>query len=275
MELKKEDLMAISPDARTPGETLEKTSSAYAAKIGYPIWKSFLSAFLAGLFIAFGGLYYCLAIGDTEAPFMAQRVVGGTVFSVGLVFVLVAGADLFTGNTLGATSVANKKAKLPSFIRNLIVVWIGNLAGSLFAVLLVFFSGVAGMNGGGVEHAMIHVAETKMDIAWTTIFVKGILCNLFVCLAVWIGMTSKTVVDKVIGIILPISAFVSCGFEHCVANMFFLPLGVALNTVSAHPVEVVNMTGIFFNLSAATLGNIVGGLIIGMTYWAIYHKKAA
>ena len=120
---------------------------------------------------------------------------------------------------------------------------------------------------------MVSVAAGKVTIDWVTIFFRGILCNIFVCLAVWIGFSSKTTADKVLGILLPISAFVACGFEHCVANMFFLPMGLVLNGLGFGAAGAVTLGGVAYNLVLATLGNIVGGLLVGLAYWFIYRKK--
>ena len=136
---------------------------------------------------------------------------------------------------------------------------------------------IADMNGGAVGATMVSVAVSKVTPDWITLFFKGILCNIFVCLAVWIGFGARTVVDKVIGILLPISAFVACGFEHCVANMFFLPMGLLAKTSGFAQIDAsaLDLGSIFYNISAATLGNIVGGAVfVGLAYWFVYKTKA-
>ena len=158
---------------------------------------------------------------------------------------------------------------------NWLLVWLGNLAGALVALALVHFANVAAMNGGAVGEAFVSVAAGKVAPDWTTLFFKGVMCNILVCLAVWIGFSARTVADKVLGILLPISAFVACGFEHCVANMFFLPMGLLLNSMGVGAADAVTLVGIATNLSAATLGNIVGGVAVGMAYWFVYRKKDA
>lgn len=140
-------------------------------------------------------------------------------------------------------------------------------------------AGIYKLNGEAVANSMVSVAAGKVTIDWVTIFFRGILCNIFVCLAVWIGTAGKTVVDKVVGILLPIAAFVACGFEHCVANMYFLPMGAVMHAcgygVDVAGADALNAAGIAFNLSAATLGNIVGGaVLIALGYWFIYAKKS-
>ena len=162
---------------------------------------------------------------------------------------------------------------LLSLFGNWLLVWLGNLAGALVALALVHFANVAAMNGGAVGEAFVSVAAGKVAPDWTTLFFKGVMCNILVCLAVWIGFSARTVADKVLGILLPISAFVACGFEHCVANMFFLPMGLLLNSMGVGAPDAVTLAGIATNLSAATLGNVAGGVAVGMAYWFVYRKK--
>ncbi len=168
---------------------------------------------------------------------------------------------------------ASKKITFGGLFRNWGIVWVGNLAGSLLAMFIIFMSNLQGMNGGAVGEAFVSVAAGKVSLAPEVLFFKAILCNILVCLAVWIGFSSKTTADKVLGILLPISAFVACGFEHCVANMFFLPMGLVLNGLGFGAAGAVTLGGVAYNLVLATLGNIVGGLLVGLAYWFIYRKK--
>ncbi len=269
------NVSALKPDALSPAETEAKTEGIGVTKAGMAAGKCFVSAMLAGAFIAFGGMYFCVFLGDSTMPFAAQRMVGGICFCLGLVLVLCCGAELFTGNSLMCCAKASGKIDWGSLVKNWVIVWVGNFVGALIAVALIYLAKVYAMNGGGVGEAMVSVAVSKVTPDWGTLFFKGIMCNIFVCLAVWIGFASRTVTDKVIGIILPISAFVACGFEHCVANMFFLPTGFLLNSMGIGAEGAITIGGILFNLSAATLGNIVGGVIVGMAYWYIYAKRQA
>ncbi|MFR7737086.1 MAG: formate/nitrite transporter family protein [Eggerthella lenta] len=206
-------------------------------------------------------------------PFAVQRAVGGLCFCLGLVLVLCCGAELFTGNVLLVCAKASGRIGWRSLFGNWLLVWLGNLAGALVALALVHFANVAAMNGGAVGEAFVSVAAGKVAPDWTTLFFKGVMCNILVCLAVWIGFSARTVADKVLGILLPISAFVACGFEHCVANMFFLPMGLLLNSMGVGAPDAVTLAGIATNLSAATLGNVAGGVAVGMAYWFVYRKK--
>lgn len=274
MAMSQEELNALRPDALAPAQIEAKAEGIAEGKAAMATGKCFVSAVLAGAFIAFGGMYFCLFLGDPTIPFAVQRLVGGICFSLGLALVLICGAELFTGNILMCCAKASGKIGWGSLFKNWVLVWVGNLVGALVVVALVYLAQVWAMNGGAVGETMVSVAAGKVTPDWTTLFFKGVMCNVLVCLAVWIGFASRTVVDKVVGIILPISAFVACGFEHCVANMFFLPLAFILNSAGVGDPGIMSVGGILFNLSAATLGNIVGGLLVGMAYWFVHAKKA-
>jgi len=269
------DLRLGMPDSLAPLEIEAKVEEVGVGKVGMAFSKVFVLAILAGAFIAFGGMYFCIFLGDPSIPFAVQRMVGGICFCLGLVLVLCCGAELFTGNSLIICAKASGKVSWGGMLKNWAIVWLGNLVGALAAVALVYLAQVWSMNGGGVGEAMVSVAAGKVSPDWATLFFKGVMCNIFVCLAVWIGFSARTVVDKVIGIILPISAFVAAGFEHCVANMFFLPMGCLLNSMGVGAAGAVPFEGILYNLSAATLGNIVGGLLVGLAYWFVFAKRAA
>ncbi|WP_296013367.1 formate/nitrite transporter family protein [uncultured Adlercreutzia sp.] len=273
MSIVKEDLAAISPDALAPAATEAKAENVGVTKASMPGVKCFVSAMLAGAFIAFGGMYFCTFLGDPTMPFAAQRMVGGICFCLGLALVLCCGAELFTGNVLLICAKASGKISWGGVLRNWGIVWLGNLAGSLLALFIIYMTNLQGMNGGAVGEAFVSVAAGKVALDPATLFFKGIMCNILVCLAVWIGFAGKTVADKVLGILLPISAFVACGFEHCVANMFFLPMGLVLNLGGFGAAGAITVGGIVYNLVLATAGNIVGGLLVGLAYWFIYRKK--
>ncbi len=276
MSIVKEDLLSISPDALAPAATEAKAEAVGVTKASMGGAKCFVSAMLAGAFIGFGGMYFCTFLGDTTMAFGAQRLVGGLCFCLGLCLVLCCGAELFTGNVLMACAKASKKISFAGLLRNWGIVWLGNLAGSLVVLAIIYMSNLQAMNGGAVGEAFVSVAAGKVALEPVTLFFKAVLCNILVCLAVWIGFSSKTTADKVLGILLPISAFVACGFEHCVANMFFLPMGLLLNTVAGiGAAGAITAGGVAYNLVLATLGNIVGGLVVGLAYWFIYHKKQA
>mgnify|MGYP002129664346 CR=1 FL=1 len=273
-----------APDCLAPAAIEAKTEAAGVTKANLPVAKAFLLAMFAGAFIAFGGLFFTVFLSDSTLGWGAQRVVGGLCFCLGLVLVLVCGAELFTGNSLMVCALKSKKITLAQMLKAWVVVWVGNFVGALFIVFLVYMAGIYKLNGEAVANSMVSVAAGKVTVDWVTIFFRGILCNIFVCLAVWIGTAGKTVVDKVVGILLPIVAFVACGFEHCVANMFFIPYGLLIKFGASEAFwateagqRVAAMTipldqfGI--NLAAVTLGNWVGGgLLVGAFYWFIYCR---
>lgn len=270
------DMNALKPDALAPAEIEAKAEAVAVSKANMAAPKVFVLAMLAGAFVSFGALYFCVFLSDPTISFAVQRVVGGLCFCLGLVLILCCGAELFTGNSLMVTALASKRIKLAAMLKNWGIVWLGNLAGSLVAIFIIVMAHIADLNGGAVGSAVISLAVSKVTPDWITLFFKGILCNVFVCLAVWIGFAARTVTDKIIGIILPISAFVACGFEHCVANMFFLPMGLIAKTMGYTQLvdaSALDLGAIFYNISAATLGNIVGGVIVGLAYWYVFHVR--
>lgn len=265
-----------SPLSLTPAQVEAKAEALGATKASMDAPRCFVLAMLAGAFIALGALFFMTFLGDVTLPFGVQRVVGGLCFCLGLVLVLCCGAELFTGNILMVASLASRRISLAAMLRSWALVWAGNLCGALVVVLVVYLAHVQDMNAGFVGQAMLQTAVSKVTPDWITLFFKGILCNALVCLAVWIGYSAKTVVDKVIGILLPITAFVACGFEHCVANMFFLPMGMLLSQTgfpASIATDALTISGVLLNISAATLGNIVGGAIIGIAYWFAYRSR--
>ncbi len=275
-----EELKAAFPknDALAPAEIEAKAEDLGVSKTSMSLGQSFGLSLMAGAFIAMGAMFFCLVVGDPDLPFAVQRVLGGALFSTGLLLVVTCGAELFTGNTMIVMTAASKRISWGAVLKNWVVVFVGNLIGSLVIVGLVYLSGMTTMNSGIVGETMVSVAAGKMTPDWLTLFAKGIMCNFLVCLAVWIAYASRSIADKMLGILLPIAAFVACGFEHCVANMFFLPMGLLLASFGIAPAGLdpatLSFTGMLYNWSATVPGNIVGGaLFVGMMYWAIYHKK--
>lgn len=269
-----------TPDCLAPAAIEAKTEAAGVAKANLPAPKAFLLAMFAGAFIAFGGLFFTVFLSDASLGWGAQRFVGGLAFCLGLVLVLICGAELFTGNSLMVCALKSKKITFVQMLKAWAIVWIGNFVGALFVVFLIYMAAIYKLNGEAVANTMVSVAAGKVSIDAVTIFFRGILCNIFVCLAVWIGTAGKTVVDKVVGILLPIAAFVACGFEHCVANMYFLPMGILMHSfgygADVAGADALNAAGLALNLSVATLGNIVGGtLIVALGYWFIYANRNA
>jgi len=266
----------FSLNAYSPAEIKEAVEKVGVKKANLPFLASLMLAVIAGGGIGLGALYYTVVVSDAALSFAAARVMGGVVFSLGLIIVLVGGAELFTGNNLIVMAWASGNVSAKEMLRNWVVVYFGNLIGALGLVILVFFSHHLDMNGGRVGLSILNTAVAKIQPDAVTLFFKGVLCNLPVCLAVWLAYAGRTVTDKIVAAILPVSAFIAAGFEHCVANMYFLPLAWLMARTGNVPADfdasVITMTGIIHNLVPVTLGNIVGGAgLVGAMYWTIYR----
>lgn len=277
-ELSDKQVAAMSPDALAPAAIEAKAEAVALGKVATPVSRTFVLAVFAGMFIAFGGAFFGMFLGDATLPFGVQRVLGGLLFCLGLELVLCCGAELFTGNALMVCAKLSGKISWGAILKNWVVVWLGNLAGGLLAAFMLYMSNLQGMNAGVVGDSFVNLAAGKVALDWVTLLFKAILCNVFVCLAVWIGFGARTVVDKVVGILLPIAAFVAMGFEHCVANMFFLSMGLACKAAGfgagVANVDALTVGGMAYNLVFATIGNIIGGaVLVGVGYWLAYHKK--
>ena len=279
-ELNQQHVDAMATDAYAPAVVEARVENAAVTKANLATGRCFVLAMFAGAFIGMGAAFFCLLLGDTTLPFAAQRILGGLCFCLGLVLVLCCGAELFTGNSLMVCGLLSKKITVGGLVKNWVVVWLGNFVGALIIMALLFFSNLQGMNAGAVGDVFVSVAAGKVVLDPGTLFAKGILCNVFVCLAVWIGFAARSVADKVVGILLPIAAFVAMGFEHCVANMFFLSMGYACKLAgfgaAVATIDSLTLGGIGYNLLLATIGNIVGGAVfVGLGYWVAYHKRAS
>jgi formate/nitrite transporter len=215
---------------------------------------------------------------DETLGFAASSVLGGFVFSFGLFFVLVAGAELFTGNNLMLQGFLSRAYSLGALLRSWLVVYAGNLVGSLLLVALLGVAGFATMgNNGAVGETIVKVAAAKCALPWSVAFGRAVMCNVLVCLGVWMSFAARTVIDKFLCAALPVTMFVASGFEHCVANMFFIPLGMVTAAAGVAPEGVdlaaLCLSGLLSNLSAVTCGNIVGGaLLVAGLYWVAYRK---
>lgn len=263
-------------NAYSPSQIKEAVETVGVKKANLPFQASFMLAIVAGGSIGLGALYYSIVASDAELSFATIRVVGGLVFSLGLALVLIGGAELFTGNNLIVMAWASGNVSLGAMLRNWVVVYSGNLVGSLGLVVLVFFSHHLEMNGGRIGLSVLNTAIGKIQPDFITLFFKGVLCNLLVCLAVWLAYAGRSVADKFVALLLPVSAFIAAGFEHCVANMYFLPLAWLLTQAGNVPANfdtsLITVSGIVHNLVPVTLGNIVGGAgLVGFVYWAIYR----
>jgi formate/nitrite transporter len=268
--------LQLGLDAFSPREISEKIRSVGVSKARLSFLQTAMLGVLAGAFIGFGALYFTLVASDATMGFAATRVLGGFVFSLGLILVSVGGAELFTGNNLMVMAWADGKITAAELLRNWSVVYVANAAGAVGLALAVYLANHGAMNGGAVGAAYVKIAAAKTALPFGEAFFKGVLCNVLVCLAVWLAMAGRTVVDKCVAIVFPVSAFVAAGFEHSVANMYFIPLGMLLADGVALPATVslasLGWPGLASNLLAVTLGNIVGGsAMVALVYYLVYR----
>lgn len=265
-------------DAYSPQQIAERVDNIGVTKARLPLLSMAMLGMLAGAFIGLGALYFTLVISDAGLSFAVARVLGGVCFSLGLLLVVVAGAELFTGNNLLAMAWADGKVSTTEVLRNWVVVCAANFAGAAGLALLVFLSGHAGMNGGAVAQSYLKIAIAKSTMPVTELFFRGVLCNVLVCMAVWMVLAGRSVVDKFFAIVLPISAFVAAGFEHSIANMYFFPLALLLKESGiALPAgaDAITVYSMFRNLVPVIAGNIVGGsVLVALVYYVIYIRPS-
>lgn len=262
--------------AYSPAEIKQAVEKVGVKKANLPFLASFMLAIVAGGGVGFGALYYTIVASDPTLSFAIVRVLGGFVFTLGLALVLVGGAELFTGNNLIIMAWASGNVSTLTMLRNWVIIWFGNLIGALGLIVLVYFSHHLDMNDGRIGLSVLNTAAGKIRPDFVTLFFKGVLCNVLVCAAVWLAYAGRSVTDKLLAVMLPVSAFIAAGFEHSVANMYFLPLAWLLVQTGHAPANfdasLITMSGIMHNLVPVTLGNIVGGAgFVGATYWAIYR----
>ncbi len=263
-------------DAYTPVEIARRVENVGVAKARLPLLQTVMLGVLAGAFIGLGGLYYALVASDATLGFAASRLLGGACFSMGLLFVVVAGAELFTGNNLLAMAWAAGRISTGEVLRNWLIVCAANFVGATGLALMVFLSGHCELNGGAVGQAYLRIAAGKAALDPLEAFMRGMLCNVLVCMALWMAMAGRSVVDRFVAIFLPISAFVAAGFEHSIANMYFFPLALLLKWNGAHlpaGADAVSVGAMFANLGAVIAGNLVGGsVLVALVYWVIYLR---
>ncbi len=268
-------------DAYKPKEIADRIEQISVSKSVTDPLRIFALALLAGAFIAFGAAFFTVVTHGSNMSMGITRLLGGLVFCLGLILVVVAGAELFTGNNLLVMACVDKKITLKQLLVNWTVVFFGNLCGALGVVLLIYLSDHWLMGNGMVGAQAVMIANSKVNLGFMQAFTSGILCNALVCLAVWLCFASHTVTDKILAIIFPITAFVTLGFEHSVANMYFIPAGILAKTnqeilkIVGDSIDLsnLNLVGFILNLVPVTLGNIMGGSVfVGMIYWFIYLR---
>lgn len=263
-------------DVFSPKEIAARVENSGVAKARLPWLSMFMLSVMAGVFIGLGAVYFVIIRSDASVGFALKQSLGGVSFSLGLFLVVVAGAELFTGNNLLAMAWADRKISTRELLQNWMIVCCGNFVGALGLAILIYFSGHAEMNHGAIAQEYLHIAITKTTMPFWTALFRGILCNLLVCMAVWMALAGRSVVDKAVAIVFPISAFVAAGFEHSIANMFFIPLAMLLQTSGQFDTNLAPITwlGFLSNMLPVILGNILGGsVLVGLVYYIIYLRK--
>jgi formate/nitrite transporter len=270
----------IDFDAYAPQVVAERVESQGIRKARMPLLTLATLGTLAGGFIGLGALYFTLVTSDHSLPFAASRVLGGLAFSLGLILVVVAGAELFTGDNLLVMAWAGRRISTGEILRVLTIVYVTNFIGAFGLVVLVVLSGVWRLSGTEVGKQAVSIAAAKVALPFGEAFFRGALCNVLVCLAIWLTQAGRSVTDKIWAIIFPISAFVALGFEHSVANMYFIPLGIVLkDRVDSSAVAqsaALTWIGMFRNLIPVTAGNLVGGgIMVALVYYLVYRARGA
>jgi formate transporter len=263
-------------DSFAPREIAGRVKDFCIVKARLPLLTMWMLGILAGAFIGLGSLYYTLVVSDASLGFAAARLAGGVCFSLGLLLVVVAGAELFTGNNFLAMGWADGCVSLREVLRNWAVVSVANFVGAAGLAVIVYLSGHWEMNEGAVGATYLKIAAAKAALPAERAFFLGVLCNILVCMAIWMAVAGRSVVDKFIAILFPISAFVAAGFEHSIANMYFFPMALLLvwEGLALPPGgEAITVAGMLGNLGPVIAGNIVGGsVLVALVYWVIYLR---
>jgi formate/nitrite transporter len=276
-------------DAYMPAQMAVRVEKAGIIKGNRDFFSTMMLAMMAGLFIGLGAVFFTFVIHDSSLGVGFTKLIGGVVFSLGLILVIITGAELFTGNNLIVMAFVSRKISLGQLLRNWGIVFFGNLVGSLMVVILVYLTGQWTAGTGSVGATALLIANGKVNLTFMEAFSKGILCNILVCLAVYLCFSGRSVTDKILAIIFPITAFVALGFEHSIANMYFIPAGLLLknspqvlaaaaDTLGSDPnLSNLTVSGMLVNnLVPVTLGNIIGGtLFVGIAHWFLFLRPAA
>jgi len=275
-------------DSLIPSEMAERAEKVGASKAKSDILTTFVLAVLAGAFISLGAIFSTTAVAGTTGmlPYGVIRVIAGFVFSLGLILVVVAGAELFTGNNLIVMAWANRQVSTGALLSNWALVYLGNFVGSIATAGLMIMTGQYQFGAGAIGLTALNIAKAKLEFTFIQAIALGVMCNALVCLAVWLCFSARSTTDKILAIIFPITAFVAAGFEHSVANMYFIPIGLLIKqyaspefwtAIQKSAVDYANLTWQAFfinNLIPVTLGNIIGGAVmVGVVYWFIYLRS--
>lgn len=266
-------------DAFAPKEIARRVEEIGVAKARLPLLQMVMLGILAGGFIGLGALYYVIVASDASLGFAVKRVLGGVCFSLGLLLVVVAGAELFTGNNLLAMAWADGRLSSSEVLRNWLIVCIANLIGAAGLALIVYLSGHTAANGGAIARTVVEISAAKAGLSFQEAFFRGVLCNLLVCMALWMALAGRTVTDKAVAIVLPISAFVAAGFEHSIANMYLYPLALLIQAgggILAPGTPVLSPEAAAASFVPVIAGNLVGGsVLVALVYHVIYRRAAS
>ena len=278
----------IQIDAFPPAKMASRMEEVGVKKAGLNTWTMFALAMLAGAFIGCGAIFATVVttgLGAAGVGYGIVKLLGGLVFCLGLIAVVVAGAELFTGNNLIVMAFASAKITVTQLLRNWVIVYVGNFVGSILTAYVMFLSKQYMSSGGALGANALAIANGKCGLDFIQAIALGIMCNALVCLAVWLCTSARSTTDKILAIIFPITAFVAAGFEHSIANMYFIPVGLFIKgfagsefwtAIGKTAADFGNLTwGAFFlrNLLPVTIGNIIGGAgFVGLAYWFIYLR---
>ena len=278
----------ISIDAFPPAQIAEKAENVGVNKANLDFWTLFVLAILAGTFISLGAVFSTTVTAGSEGNvyFGLGKLLGGLTFCLGLILVVVSGAELFTGNNLIVMACVSGRVTLRQLMRNWLIVYLGNFVGAITTVYVMLLCRRYMLGKGVIWLNAMVISNAKCDKPFIDLFALGIMCNALVCLAVWMCMGARSTTDKILCIIFPITAFVACGFEHSVANMYYIPGAILAKqwmppemwqTIGKVAADFPNLTWynfFFVNLIPVTLGNIVGGsFCVGFLYWIAYRRK--
>jgi len=245
----------------------------------------FVLSILAGAFVAFGAIFATTVTAGGGLPYGVGRLLTGLVFSAGLVMVIIAGAELFTGNNLIVMAWASRKIKTRALLLNWLLSFTGNFVGAMATAVLMFYSTQYTFGDGAVGLVALNIANTKASLEFVPALILGILCNALVCLAVWMLFSARTNIDRIVTAIPPVAIFAAAGFEHCIANIYFIPMGLFIKAgapdsfwkaigKTATDFPGLTWSNFLANLFPVTIGNIIGGsLMVGAVYWFVYLRK--
>ena len=274
---------AASLDALPPADVARKAESVGVTKVSMPVVDVFVLAVLAGAFIALGAAFATTVASGSDLPYGVTRLLMGLAFSLGLILVVVAGAELFTGNNLIVMAWASRRLSTVLLLRNWAIVFLGNFVGAFGTALLVWLGDQYTFGGGAVGTTALTIAAAKTGLGFGQAVALGALCNALVCLAVWLTYGAHTTADKILAIVPPITAFVACGFEHSVANMYFVPVALLIERddewlATTEGVPDIDGLGwgsfLLDNLLPVTIGNVIGGgVLVGAVYWFVYLRR--